>query len=83
MQPPEILDIITDYLVDEFELPREKVTPEANLFIDLEMDSIDALDLASKMQSELNVAPNRKELKNIRTVQDVVDYILRNRRQGA
>lgn len=79
MDQAEILKIITDYLSSEFEIPAEKIKPEANLFEDLEMDSIDALDLASRMQSDLKVAPNRKQLQKIRTVQDVIDYIIRNR----
>lgn len=81
MDQENILKIIIDYLSSEFEIPMEKIKPEANLFEDLEMDSIDALDLASRMQSELKVAPNRKELQKIRTVQDVIDYIIRNRKK--
>ncbi|MCB2185428.1 MAG: acyl carrier protein [Deltaproteobacteria bacterium] len=78
MQAQQAYDIVVKYLSEEFEIPRERITPEARLGEDLELDSIDALDLASQMQSELGVAVNREELKAIRTVQDVVDYIVHN-----
>lgn len=82
MQKPDYLEIIKNFLENDFEIARERVVPEANLFLDLEMDSIDALDLASRMQSELNVEPNQEELKSIRTIQDVLNYIGRNRREA-
>ena len=80
MDQEEVFKIISDYLSTEFEISTKKIKLSSNLFIDLEMDSIDALDLASKMQSELKVTTNKEELKQIRTVQDVVNYIIRNRR---
>jgi acyl carrier protein len=74
---------VSEYLVAQFEIPSEKITPEANLFKDLEMDSIDALDWFAAMQSEINLPIIEKELKRIRTVQDVVDYVMRNWRRNA
>jgi acyl carrier protein len=78
MQKEEALKKVSEYLVAQFEIPSEKITPEANLFKDLEMDSIDALDWFAAMQSEINLPIIEKELKRIRTVQDVVDYVVRN-----
>ena len=80
MQPEEVFNVVAKYLASEFEIPAEKIKLESNIFLDLDMDSIDALDLASRMHSELGVEANRDELKEIRSVQDVVDYILRNRK---
>jgi len=47
------------------------------------MDSIDALDWFAAMQSEIGLPIIEKELKMIRTVQDVVDYVVRNLRRNA
>jgi acyl carrier protein len=47
------------------------------------MDSIDALDWFAAMQSEIDLPIIEKELKMIRTVQDVVDYLVRNLRKNA
>ena len=83
MHQEEVLEFVIKHLSREFEIPLDRINLQSNLFEDLELDSIDALDLASRMQLELNVAPNRQELREIRTVQDVVDYILRNRKETA
>lgn len=78
MQQEEALKKVSEYLITQFEIPPEKINPSANLFKDLEMDSIDALDWFAAMQSEIGLPIIEKELKSIRTVQDVVDYVVRN-----
>jgi len=78
MQKEEALKKVSEYLMTQFEVPSEKINPDANLFKDLEMDSIDALDWFAAMQSEIGLPVIEKELKRIRTVQDVVDYVVRN-----
>ena len=78
MQKEEALKKVSEYLMTQFEIPSEKINPHANLFKDLEMDSIDALDWFAAMQSEIGLPIIEKELKMIRTVQDVVDYVVRN-----
>jgi len=78
MQKEEAFKKVSEYLATQFEIPSEKINPDANLFKDLEMDSIDALDWFAAMQSEIGLPVIEKELKRIRTVQDVVDYVVRN-----
>ena len=80
MREEEVFKRVTEYLVTKFEISPEKINPEAHLFKDLEMDSIDALDWFAAMQSEIGLPIIEKELKMIRTVQDVVDYLVRNLR---
>ena len=80
MQKEEALKKVSEYLMTQFEVPSEKINPDAHLFKDLEMDSIDALDWFAAMQSEIGLPIIEKELKMIRTVQDVVDYLVRNLR---
>jgi acyl carrier protein len=78
MQKEETFKKVSEYLITQFEIPPEKIHPDANLFKDLDMDSIDALDWFAAMQSEIGLPIIEKELKMIRTVQDVVDYVVRN-----
>lgn len=68
----EIFEKLKTILVDDFEIAPEKLTLDANLFEDLELDSIDAVDLAVKLQefTEKKISP--KNFKQIRTVNDVV-----------
>jgi acyl carrier protein len=79
----DILKTVTKYLVKDFEIPEEKIHPEANLFTDLELDSVDALDWFATMESEIKLSIVEEELKKIRTVRDVVEYVKRNRPAGA
>ena len=68
----EIFEKLKTILTDDFEIAPEKLTLNANLFEDLELDSIDAVDLAVKLQefTEKKISP--ENFKQIRTVNDVV-----------
>lgn len=68
----EIYEKLKTILVDDFEIAPEKLALDANLFEDLELDSIDAVDLAVKLQefTEKKISP--ENFKQIRTVNDVV-----------
>ena len=78
MNTDEIYSIVKKYLIEDFEVPEEKISPEANLFEDLELDSIDALDMIAILESEIEMGVNEEELKSILTVKDIVNYILNN-----
>jgi acyl carrier protein len=78
MHKDEIFKKITEYLITQFKIPPEKISLQAHLFKDLGMDSIDALDWFAAMESEIGLPIIENELKMIRTVQDVVEYVLRN-----
>ena len=83
MREDEIFKRVSEYLIKQFEIPPGKIRPETHLFKDLGMDSIDALDWFAAMQSEIGLPIIEKELKMIKTVQDVVDYVVRNLRRNA
>lgn len=62
-------------LVEDFEMDEAKITPEARLYEDLELDSIDAVDLIVKLKSILPRNIDPEVFKTVRTMQDVVDAI--------
>ena len=71
----EIFEKLKSILVEDFELDSDLIKPEANLFEDLELDSIDAVDLAVKLQFFTNKKISPDNFKEIRTVEDVVNAI--------
>ncbi|HOG06494.1 MAG: acyl carrier protein [Syntrophales bacterium] len=75
MSREEVFNLIREFFVEEFEIPDEKVIPEADLFEDLGLDSIDALDMVGMLEARLDIEVLEEELKKIRTIGDVVDYI--------
>ncbi|MEZ8144567.1 acyl carrier protein [Enterovibrio norvegicus FF-33] len=62
-------------LIELFELVPEDVVPDANLYEDLVLDSIDAVDLVVHLQKEIGKKIPPEVFKSVRTVQDVVDAI--------
>ncbi len=75
MTRDEILAELTRTMVDMFEVDADKVTLEARLYEDLDLDSIDAIDMAVKMQEMTGRRVEEQELRKIRTVGDVVALI--------
>lgn len=68
----EILSRLRTILHDTFEIEPERVTPEAHLFEELDLDSIDAVDLAIQLQRMTGKRIKSEDFKNVRTVSDVV-----------
>ncbi len=75
MEKQEIFDRIKNALVEEFDMDAAKLVPEARLYEDLELDSIDAVDLIVKLKSMLPRNIDPEVFKAVRTLQDVVDAI--------
>ena len=71
----EIMNKLKEILVDDFEIESSLITPEANLFEDLELDSIDAVDLAVKLQYFTDKKIPPEDFKKIKTVEDVAKAI--------
>lgn len=71
----EIYDYLKKFLIELFEIPAEKIKPEANLYEDLEIDSIDAIDMidALKEYSGHRMSPN--DFKEVRNIEDIVHVV--------
>jgi acyl carrier protein len=67
-----ILERLREVLRDTFEIEPSRVTLAANLFSDLELDSIDAVDLAIQVQEMTGMRIKPEDFKSVRTVADVV-----------
>ena len=75
MTEDEIQKQVVDILVTDFECDREKLTPEVNLFTDLDFDSIDAVDLVVRLQQVTKKKVNPEDFRQIRTLRDVVKTV--------
>lgn len=75
MEKAEILATLKGYLEEYFEVPADKITLDAHLYSDLDLDSIDAVDLIVKLQelTQKKIAPT--DFKEVRTVNDVVEKV--------
>ena len=71
----EVMQTIAGYLHELFEVPRDKITAQARLVEDLDLDSIDAVDLVVKLQDYTGKKIQAAEFKSVRTVGDVVERV--------
>lgn len=73
----DIFNTLRDALVELFELEPARVTLDANLYQDLEIDSIDAVDLIDHIKRKTCKKIAAEEFKAVRTVNDVVEAVYR------
>lgn len=71
----DVYQQLHNYLVDMFEVPAEDIQPDARLMEDLDLDSIDAVDLIVKFQEITGKKIPAMEFRSVRTVDDVVEKI--------
>jgi len=73
MDKEEIYNTLKNVIIDLFEIDAEEITPQSSLYDDLDLDSIDAVDLAVKITEITGKRVNPEDFKKVRTVQDLVD----------
>ena len=75
MTRDEIQARVSGLLAQRFNIDPARITPEARLFQDLDLDSIDAIDMAVELQTWTGRRLSEESLKSIRTIGDVVTTI--------
>lgn len=75
MDKAEIGEWVSTLLQDMFELDPARITPEANLYTDLDIDSIDAVDIVVKLNQTTGKRIQPEVFRSVRTVRDVVDVL--------
>ena len=66
---------LREVLADSFRLDPAKITLESHLFTDLDLDSIDAVELAIQLQEIIGRRVKAEEFRHVRTVNDVVEAV--------
>ena len=75
MDKNAIFEKIKAALIEDFDLEENRIVPEARLYEDLELDSIDAVDLIVKLKSFLPRNIDPEAFRKMRTLENVVDGI--------
>ncbi len=71
----EIFQAINAILTVEFGLNESQIVPTAHIVDDLDLDSIDAIDLSARLEEKTGLELEEEAFKSIRTVQDIVDCL--------
>lgn len=68
---------VSDLLVKLFDITPGAIKPDAQLYEDLDIDSIDAVDLVVELKKQTGIKIQPEAFKAVRTVQDVVEAVQR------
>ena len=76
MTRQELFDALSNIVSQTFEISADRITPESRLYEDLDIDSIDAVDLIVKLKPLVGKRLQPDAFKAVRTVDDVINALL-------
>jgi len=77
MTEEEVVELIDSSLAEEFELERADMVPEANLYEDLGLDSLDTVDMVIVLEGAFDFKIREEEaIRAIRTLDDIHRFVL-------
>ena len=72
----EIINKVNKVFEESFEIEKERLVPEAHIFTDLGLDSLDIVDLVVALQNAFGVKiRNEERVRDIRTLHDIYQFI--------
>ncbi|MGX9416882.1 acyl carrier protein [Vibrio sp. RC27] len=77
MEELKVFELIKDAMVELFELEPNSITRDAHIVDDLDLDSIDAVDLIVHLQRQTDIKIKPEEFKSVRTVDDIVNVVMK------
>ena len=77
MTEQEILEGLAEIIDEVAGVPAEEVTPSKTFVDDLDIDSLSMVEIAVAAQDKFGVEIPDDQLKDLKTVQDVIDYVRR------
>jgi acyl carrier protein len=75
MNRVKIESIVNDFLIDEFEIEEDLIKGDAHLVKDLEIESLDFVDIVVIIEKEFKFKVKREDMSEVRTLNDLYDYI--------
>ena len=77
MKKEELFKHVKETLIKEFDCDESQIVPEARFYEDLDLDSIDAVDLVVRLRNVWSLEVTSDDFKSIRTVGDLLDVLER------
>ncbi|MBQ8157135.1 acyl carrier protein [Candidatus Saccharibacteria bacterium] len=65
---------VISLIADTLEVDKDKITSDTNLIQDLEVESLDLVDLVAAFEEQFNIEIPDKDIKNLQTVGDIIAY---------
>lgn len=76
MSQEEVIERINAFMVEDFEVEEEIITPQANLKDTLDLDSLDYIDLVVVIEQNFGFKVKPEDFQTMVTVQDFYDYVI-------
>ena len=77
MPRSEIVARVNQTLQEEFEISENKIAPDKRLREDLDLDSLDAVDMIAALEQGLRIQIDEEQAKKVRTVGELYDFVER------
>ncbi len=68
-------EAVRDLIVDTLSCDADQLTIDTNLFDDMEIDSLEAVELSLAMEETFGVGIADDDMPNVRTVRDIIEYL--------
>lgn len=78
MDPKEIVEIVNQIMIEEFEIEGSLLKPEILLGEGLGLDSLDAVDLVVSIEKQFGLRIQEAEARSMTKLEDVYNYIENN-----
>jgi acyl carrier protein len=71
----EVFEKLSEILADSFELDRKKIALTSTLYEELDLDSIDAIDIFTQLRELTGRRPDPADARKVRTVDELIDFV--------
>jgi len=71
----EVIEKVNQVMHSGFEIPLEDLRPEAHVFNDLGLDSLDAIDMVVHLEDQLGIKVDGERFMTVRTMQDIYQLV--------
>lgn len=76
MNKQEVIETINKFLVEDFELNPADLTPEKQIVAELELDSLDVVDIIVRVNEIFGVKLDKESLIGIKTLGEFYDLVI-------
>ena len=76
MSKDEVVVKVNDFLIDEFELEEDQLIPDAKMKEDLDIESLDFVDIAVIIEKQFGLKVTSEQMVKIKKLEDLYNFIL-------
>ena len=75
MDKQKLIEEINEVMIEGFELDASQLKPEAKIIEDLELDSLDAIDMLVFLEDKIKIKVDAETFRTVRTLDDVYNVV--------